>query len=261
MPELPDVAGFAAVARQHAARHRIRDVRISDASVLRGVSAREFARTLTGARFGSPRRHGKWLFVPLHGAGDAVLAVHFGMTGSFEWCSPGADRHRHDRVVFVLREGELRYRDMRKLKGLRLTDAAGRDRIEAGLGPDADGISLAEFRGALDGRRRQIKAALTDQAVVAGLGNLLADEILWRARINPRCRADTLDPAALRRLHARTASTVRASVRAARVPGRATWLTGHRDEDPGACPRCGTTLEHSRVGGRSTVSCPGCQPY
>jgi formamidopyrimidine-DNA glycosylase len=156
--------------------------------------------------------------------------------------------------------GELRYRDMRKLKGIRLTDADGVHDLLAPLGPDACSITARELEDRLTGTRRQVKSALMDQAVIAGLGNLLADEILWRARIDPRRRTDRLERGDIRRLHARMSGTLRSSIRAACVPDRPSWLTGHRDEEPGHCPRCGTALTRTRVGGRTTVACPHCQP-
>ncbi|SFK86869.1 formamidopyrimidine-DNA glycosylase [Amycolatopsis sacchari] len=253
MPELPDVEGFRRVLAEHAGK-RIEDVVVHDAQVLRGVSAQRLRKSLTGQRFEPPRRLGKWLIAPVGGRAE-TLVLHFGMTGSLSTGPP----HRHDRVVFRMAGGELRYRDMRKLQGLRLLGESGLEELLAGTGPDALEVPKGRFRELLPARR-QLKAALTDQAVLSGLGNLLADEILWRAKLNPRTPAGELSPAEVDRLHARMRSTLRTAVRAGRVPPRASWLTGHRDEPSGACPRCGTALRHGRTGGRGTVWCPRCQP-
>lgn len=99
-----------------------------------------------------------------------------------------------------------------------------------------------------------------DQEVIAGLGNLLADEILWRARIHPRQSTADLSDAACRRLHARMRTVLRQAIPTGRVPPRKSWLTGRRDEPSGSCPRCGSSLSHGRAGGRRTVWCPSCQP-
>lgn len=169
-------------------------------------------------------------------------------------------RH-HDRVVFVYTDGELRYRDMRKLQGLRLTHHENDiRRILADTGPDALKVPKGQLREQLTGKRRQVKAALIDQSVIAGLGNLLADEILWRARIHPRRSCADLASGDVSRLHARMATVLRQSIRDGRVPPRPSWLTGRRDEESGSCPRCGTTLSHGRIGGRGTTWCPRCQP-
>ncbi|MFF5987530.1 Fpg/Nei family DNA glycosylase [Prauserella flavalba] len=260
MPELPDVEGFRRVFAGHAAGRRVRDVEVLDAGVLKGVGAETFREAVRGHRLGDPARHGKWLVSEVSGTGKAVL-LHFGMTGSLDWAGDREPRHRHDRVVFTFPSGELRYRDMRKLTGLRLArDASEREEVLAGLGPDALSVSKAELGGLLSGLRRRLKPALTDQSVLAGLGNLLADEILWRARLHPRRSTTDLSSADVARLHARMGTVLRRSVEAGRVPPRPSWLTGRRDEPSGSCPRCGTTLSHGRVDGRGTVWCPRCQP-
>ncbi|MFI5976441.1 hypothetical protein [Streptomyces sp. NPDC051452] len=117
-----------------------------------------------------------------------------------------------------------------------------------------------EFEAALAARRGHLKTALTDQSVLAGLGNLLADEILWRAGLRPDRGARDLTPADRRRLYARMRGTLRSAVTAGRVPPRDTWLTGHRDDADPHCPRCGTRLCRSRRSGRGTVWCPRCRP-
>jgi formamidopyrimidine-DNA glycosylase len=262
MPELADVEGFRRVLAEHAVGRRIKRVEVFDPGVLRGVSAPRLGERLRGRRFRPPRRHGKWLIVPVsdgHGDEPTVL-LHFGMTGSLRWAAEGDDRHRHDRVAFVFAEGELRYRDMRKLQGLRLASGREVDRTLADLGPDAVGLSRVGLADVLRGRRGKVKATLVDQSVIAGLGNLLADEILWRAGVNPCRPCVHLGAPEIGRLHARMRSVLRQSIRDGRVPPRKSWLTGRRDEPSGSCPRCGTTLRRGRVGGRGTVWCPSCQP-
>ncbi|WAL63627.1 Fpg/Nei family DNA glycosylase [Amycolatopsis cynarae] len=257
MPELPDVEGFRRVLAGHAVDRPIRDVVVRDAQVLRDVTPDRVRETLIGQRFGPPRRLGKWLLAPVAGRNQTML-FHFGMTGSLRW--EDGEPHPHDRVVFVFDDGELRYRDMRKLQGLRLAaDEAALARLLAGNGPDALEVSQRQLPELLPARR-QLKAALVDQAVLSGLGNLLSDEILWQARLNPRRSVATLEPGDFRRLHGTMRSVLRTSVKAGCVPPRPSWLTGRRDEPSGSCPRCGATLSHARLGGRGTVWCPQCQP-
>jgi formamidopyrimidine-DNA glycosylase len=251
MPELPDVDGFRRVLAAHTGA-KIRRVDVLDAGVLHGIGARRFDDALRGRAFTTPRRHGKWLVAPLDR--DGVLLLHFGMTGELRW-ETDVERHPHDRVAFVLEKGELRFRDMRKLQGIRLV----RDEREvlAGVGRDAMDVGRDDLAGMLT--RRQVKATLTDQSKIGGIGNLLADEILWRARINPRRQGGHLSTEDTRRLHARLRSVLSQAIPAGRVPPRKSWLTGRRDEPSGSCPRCGTTLARGRVGGRGTVWCPKCQ--
>src|SRR5438093_9443738 len=135
MPELPDVEGFRRYLARHAQGRCIERVEVADAGVLRNVSARELDRALRGHRFEAPRRHGKWLMA---GTDGPSVLIHFGMTGLLHWAPEDGNRHRHDRVIFVLDRGELRYRDLRKLRGLWL--AHGRDQEAQVLGrqgPDA----------------------------------------------------------------------------------------------------------------------------
>lgn len=260
MPELPDVEGFRRELASCGQGHRIDRVRVDDPGVLRGVSERRLRRELQGRRFREPQRHGKWLIARTDG-GPAVL-LHFGMTGRLVCESPREPAHRHDRVRFDLSGGNgVRYRDQRKLQGLRL--AGSEDAVAhtlAGQGPDAASVRRAELRELLGGRRARVKSVLMDQSALAGLGNLLADEILWRARLHPARRADRLTDEETGRLHTAMRRALALSVRAGRVPDRASWLTGHRDRPDGHCPRCGAGLRRGKVAGRTTVWCPRCQP-
>jgi formamidopyrimidine-DNA glycosylase len=259
MPELPDVEGFREVLDSCGRGRRIEKVDVVDAGVLRGVGAARLRRALEGRRLRAPGRQGKFLVLRTDGA-PAVL-LHFGMTGQLLCCPPGEAAHRHDRVRLDLTGGRgLRYRDQRKLQGLRLVDGeAGVERALAGQGPDALSIGRGEFTELLAGRRARVKSVLMDQSALAGLGNLLADEILWRARIHPARPADGLSGEEARTVHAAMRDVLRRSVRAGRVPGRPSWLTGHRTGPDRHCPRCGTALDRTRVASRTTVFCPRCQ--
>jgi formamidopyrimidine-DNA glycosylase len=163
-------------------------------------------------------------------------------------------------VVFVTSARELRYRDMRKLQGITLArNRREEDRVLAGLGPDALDVTPQELDRILKDRRGAIKATLINQQVIAGLGNLLADEILWRARIHPRRSARSLTAHERHELHGQMRRVLRTSVRAACVPPRPSWLTGARDQRHPGCPRCRTSLCRGSIGGRATVWCPQCQ--
>ncbi|WP_329454517.1 Fpg/Nei family DNA glycosylase [Streptomyces sp. NBC_01497] len=259
MPELPDVEGFRTVLRECGSRRRVSEVRVLDAGVLRGVGEERLRRELEDRRLGDPWRHGKRLFVPVEGS-DMTLVCHFGMTGSFRCCSLDEPVAAHDRVVLTLDDAQhLRYTDQRKLQGLQLTDKRGVERILDRLGPDALAVPREEFQDVLAGKRGAVKSALMDQSVIAGLGNLLSDEILWRARINPRLPARELSDTAVRHVHTSMGRVLDTSVRARCVPPRRRWLTGRREDVDPVCPRCGAHLRSGRVAGRRTVWCPVCQ--
>jgi formamidopyrimidine-DNA glycosylase len=182
------------------------------------------------------------------------------MTGSLQWLASSAPPDRHDRVIFVTSAGELRYRDMRKLQGIALArNRREEDRVLAGLGPDALDVTPQELDHILSDRRGAIKATLINQQVIAGLGNLLADEILWQARIHPRRLPRSLTAQERHELHSQMRRVLRTSVRAGCVPPRPSWLTGARDQPHPRCPRCRTPLCRGRIAGRTAWWCPQCQ--
>ena len=258
MPELPDVDGFRRVLAEHAAGREVSATVVHDREMLRNRSPQGLGRTLKGRRFREPERRGKWLLAPI---GDVVLLMHFGMTGLLAWEKSDTERHPHDRIVFRCRGGELRYRNMRRFGGVWVA----RDEEEAAavtgrLGPDAVGLSRKAFQELLERRRGGIKSALLDQRLIAGLGNLLVDEILWTARVHPEKQVRSLDRKRRNALFDALRSTLRQSIPTGRVPRRRGWLTGVRDDRDARCPRCNTRLRRTTVAGRPTRWCQRCQP-
>jgi formamidopyrimidine-DNA glycosylase len=247
VPELPDVEGYRREARKAAGR-RIERVDLIDRMLLRGGDRS----SVEGARFGDPLRHGKWLIMP---AGEAEVLMHFGMTGRLDWAPRRTERHRHDRIVFVCRGGELRYRNMRKFGGVWVSRQS-RERVTGPLGPDATEVDRALFHDLLARRRGSLKAALMDQTLIAGLGNLMVDEIAWRARVDPRRPVARLQRGRIDRLWQAMDEVVRESLPTGRVPPIEGWLTAARDSRDARCPRCGTRLRRAAVAGRTTVWCP-----
>ncbi len=257
MPELPDVEGFRRFLERHASGQMVKRVDVPDTELVRNRTARSLNSAVDGQRFGSPRRHGKWLIAPV---GNVEVLMHFGMTGALAWSRPDADRHIHDRVIFVCERGELRYNNMRRFGGVWLAeDAHERDQVTGPLGPDAAGMSAEEFAALLAHRRGSIKAALMDQRLIAGIGNLMSDEILWRARIPPSAPVQRLSARRRRRIYEALRAVVSESRRYGRVPHGRRWLTRVRDNRGAACPRCGASLRRGTVAGRTAVWCPRCQ--
>lgn len=259
MPELPDVEHERRFLAEHATGRTIRGVVVPDAPIVRNAGAQALRKALASQRFEEPARHGKWLIAWT--TGPAVL-IHFGMTGDLVWSDGPEGRHRHDRVIFELDGGELRYRNMRRLGGVWLAhDKAEVEEILADLGPDALALSRKELSDLLATRKARIKPALMDQRLVAGLGNLLVDESLWQARIHPIRRLDDLSRVERDRVAAAIEEVVKTSVeRFDHVPRMEGWLSHVRGSPGARCPRCRTTLERSVVGGRTTYFCPSCQP-
>lgn len=259
MPELPDVEGYRRALALALPGRDIVDVAVSDADILRNRTAAQFSRQLIGHRFGDPRRLGKWLILPTSGSS---VVVHSGMTGRPYFARRGDEPDRYDRLVITTDGGQLHYADLRKLRGVWLAaDEAELADLIGAQGPDAVQISPGDFVAALRERRGQLKAALMDQTLVAGLGNMLSDEICWRAHLHPAAAIARLGTDELERVGAQVRSVVRASVRAGHIPRTRTWLNSRRAApDPAPCPRCATVLCRTRVAGRTSLWCPQCQP-
>jgi formamidopyrimidine-DNA glycosylase len=254
VPELPDVEGFRRYLARHAGGQRIVRVDVPDREIVRNRTPRGLARATDGKRFAAPRRHGKWLIAPI---GDSELLLHFGMTGGLHWASGDERRDRYDRLILVCEEGELRYNNMRRLGGVWVArDAAERDGVTGPLGPDAAELDREQFQQLIGGRRGGVKAALMDQRLISGIGNLLSDEILWRARINPAAKVQALTPARRRRLYEAMRAAVGESIRYGRIPRGERWLTSVRDDRAAVCPRCGSRLRRATIAGRTACWCP-----
>ena len=258
MPELPDVEGYRRSLASTLPGRRVCEVDVRDAGVLRNSTPRTLCRQLKGHRFTEPRRHGKWLILPTDGP---ILLMHSGMTGRPYYAAEDQPEQGLERLVIGLDRGQLRYTDLRKLRGVWL---AADDEELAGVmgeqGPDALRLDLRSFADTLHGRRGALKPTLMDQSVIAGLGNLLTDEICWRSRLNPSRPVRSLDEDDVRRLHSAMKRVLRTSVRHGCVPSLPRWLTRVRDDPEPTCPRCGTRLTRGRIGGRTSLWCPRCQP-
>ena len=257
MPELPDVERFRRLAATHLVGSTIEAVDVVDASVLRNTDARRLERLLVGREVAGVERRGKWLVIRV---GEESVVVHFGMTGSLALAGRGDVRRPSDRVVIVCGGEEVRYRDVRKLGGLWVArDDAELADIIGVQGPDASAISFAELTAAVAGRRGAIKPLLMDQRVVAGLGNMSSDEILWAAGIDPARRASTLSAADVRQLRDSMREVTRRAVEAGRIPRTRSWLSSQRGEPDPVCPRCQGPIERRTIAGRTSLWCPDCQ--
>ena len=263
MPELPDVEGYRIALAAQLPSTRVREVQVLDAGVLRNATAEAFRDGLIGARFQVPRRQGKWLELPTDGP---TVLMHNGMTGHpyFTETSTGDDAidlDRHDRLVISTERGQLHYADLRKLRGVWMVD--GEVAVAAVIGaqgPDALEVPAGVFLAALQSRRGAVKTVLMNQQVIAGLGNMLSDEICWRARLHPAQVTSTLSDDELRELYRVLQGTLRGAVKRGQIPRTPSWLNSTRDRDDAPCPRCRALLRRSRIGGRTSIWCPHCQP-
>ena len=245
MPELPEVEEYARVFARHALDRTIARVRVLDERIL-AVPPRQL-QALRGRRFTRVRRHGKHLFAQ---AGDLWLRLHFGMTGDLTTAE-----ERFARVVFHFDDGTLlAFDDMRLFGVVDLVRDPDAYILEHRLGPDPMAIGLREFRARLAGRRGAIKPLLLSQEAVAGVGNLYADETLFRSGIHPRRSVERLGDDEVKTMF----GNLRGVLREAIEGRRRIFLIDHREEGE-RCPRCGGTISRAVVGGRTTYFCPGHQ--
>jgi formamidopyrimidine-DNA glycosylase len=274
MPELPEVESVRRQLEPGLVGRRFEQVRIDDPRLVRPYEPAEVAAELEGERVGAVERRGKYLVVRFESG--RVLLIHLRMTGSLLLAPAGSlDEDPHRRAVVTLDDGsDVAYRDVRRFGTWLLLDPGEAEpylSVRVGDEPLDALFTAARLGERLEGRRTALKAALLDQRTLAGLGNIYADEALWRARLNPLLPAAGLAGAELRRLHrgiraalehglARQGSTLRDY----RLPDGSGGsmqdefhVYGRRDEP---CDRCGTPIARTRVAGRTTWFCPACQP-
>jgi formamidopyrimidine-DNA glycosylase len=249
MPELPEVERARAAIEASGLGRRIAAVDDRDTYVCRPHQPGEIASALVGHELVAAHRRGKAMWCETdHGP---RLGLHLGMAGRIVVDEPPSPRG-WDRFTLRFEDGgTLALRDRRRL---------GRAVLEPNLsvlGPDAALVGRPDFRRRIGRGSAPLKARLLDQAAIAGVGNLLADEALWRAGLSPLRAAGDLDDDELDALRRALRAATRDAVRNGGVhTGR---LIPHR-QPGGACPRCGAGLRRATVGGRTTWWCPACQP-
>jgi len=259
MPELPEVEIFKRYLDATSLHQRIDDVDVRNTYILKETSARELARGLKGRRFESSRRHGKHLFV--RADGELWLRLHFGMTGSLQYFKNDEQAPRHARVVFVFaNSNRLVFDDQRQFGQIGLLKDVDEFLKERALGPDALDLRLREFRKMVGKHRGAVKSILMNQRLISGIGNIYADEILFRARIHPATEIARLNDKALTKLFRATHYVLRKAIAAkadtSQLPR--SWLLPHRGTG-GKCPRCEGRLKSATIGGRTAWFCPHCQ--
>jgi len=259
MPELPDVETFKRYLDATSLHQRIIGVDVRSAYVLKGISARELARRLKARCFESSCRHGKHLFV--RADGDLWLRLHFGMSGSLQYFKHEEQTPKHTRVLFAFANAHcLAFEDQRKFGEVGLLQDIDEFLKKRALGPDALDISLPQFKEIFGKHRGTVKTILLNQKLIAGIGNIYADEILFRARIHPATQVSALKEKTFAKLFRAARDILKKAIEAKadmdRMPK--SWLLPHRGKG-GKCPRCGRELESATIGGRTAWFCAPCQ--
>jgi len=271
MPELPEVETLARELRGVLVGRSVVGVEVRWPRTVAAPDPETFARRLVGRRIWEIRRRGKWLLLGLD-EGDWLL-VHLRMSGRLAVERADAPEDAHTRVVFHLDDGRrLRFSDPRKFGRMALTACPEEWLGDLGPEPLDPDLTPERLAGMLRGRRVRLKPLLADQRFLAGLGNIYADEVLWRAGLHPLRCAHTLTPGEVTRLHGAMREVLEEAIarRGTTLPdqryvlpdGRPGEFAAHlavygREGQP--CPRCGAPIARARVGGRSAHFCPQCQ--
>ncbi|HEY5822466.1 MAG TPA: DNA-formamidopyrimidine glycosylase family protein [Propionibacteriaceae bacterium] len=274
MPELPEVESARSVIEQAGLGRRIADVDDTDTYECRPHHPGEIRAALLGRELTGAFRRGKSMWCETSGVGRSRtpgphLGLHLGMSGRILITGPDGEKTEGgdwmggrygqgaevpsrkaiwDRFTITFDDGgTLRLFDKRRLGRVRLDPD-----VEA-LGPDAEQVNLADFRTAIGRSKAPIKARMLDQAVISGVGNLLADETLWQAKISPQRPTNDLTEAEVKTLHRSLHRATKAAIKNGGVH------TGTVIEFRGTgrhCPRCGAEMTRATVGGRTTWWCP-----
>ena len=272
MPELPEVESVLRSLRDGTPRlpgRVISRVCLLWDSLLCDRSPGEFSYELEGMTFSTILRHGKYLIFRLYRTGidcrESFLIVHLRMTGRLYLVPSEQAIERHTRLALLLDENlALRFDDPRKFGRVWLVDDP--DEVLSGLGPDALTVSLAVFKSLISNYQRQIKPLLLDQSFLAGIGNIYADESLFRAGIHPLTSSRSLTDRDVERLHRSVSEVLAEAVEnnGANIDGvfeEGGFIVSVYGRTGKPCPRCGSAIIKIRVGQRGTHLCPACQPF
>ncbi|PLW81355.1 DNA-formamidopyrimidine glycosylase [Kineobactrum sediminis] len=259
MPELPDVEVYRRHVSATALHKRIEHVHVEDAAILHDTSAQGLGRALRHKSFRSTIRHGKHLLVEVNE--KKWLAMHFGMTGDIKYIHQREQAPDHTRLLISFDNGDrLAYISPRKLGQITFTESPEQWLQQQQLGPDAIALSEADFMDRAKDRRGSVKSWLMDQKMIAGIGNVYADEILFHAGIHPRQPVNRLDRETCKRLYQAIRPVLEGAIEAHADPEQmpSGWLLPHRSKGE-HCPACGEALATTKVSGRTAWYCPQCQ--
>jgi formamidopyrimidine-DNA glycosylase len=259
MPELPEVELVRQYLEEHVRGRRISMVAVADEGILENIAPRRLQAHLRGKVFETVRRHGKQLFLEL--AGGGCMTMHLGMTGEATFYQQERAPFKHDRLsVRFEDDGLLVYNDSRKFGAISWAKSMQAFIALKHLGPDALQISKPDFIDKVGSHRKAIKTTLLDQHVVAGIGNLYSDEILFQVKVHPLVEASSLSSMDLGKMHQMTRTVLHRSikVRTAFSLLPRGYILRDRSLDA-ACPRHNGRLRPIVVNGRTAFICPGCQ--
>ncbi len=275
MPELPEVETIVrGLQKSGLIKKTIREAQVRWPKTVSKITAAQFAQRLRGRIITHFSRRAKYIIAQLDN-GNCLL-IHLRMTGQFHLEPAGTAADTHDQVVLTFEGGrQLHFHDTRKFGRFELVAALAARLPHLGPEPLTKTFTPAALQACLQKHRRIIKPVLLDQRVVAGIGNIYADESLWAAGLHPKRRADSLTLTEILRLHHAIRQVLTRAIRRGGTSlgnGATNFysVAGRRGRnrdalkvfrrDGEACPRCGGTIQRMVVAQRGTHICPHCQP-
>lgn len=272
MPEMPEVETVRRTLLPLIKGKTIKEVTVWYPKIITG-DEKEFKRQLVGKKITTIDRYAKYLLIRL--SGNLTVVSHLRMEGKYRLVKINTKKDKHDHVQIVFSDNSaLRYNDVRKFGRMQLIKT-GTEKEKTGISklgaePNSAAFTVSYLQNGLARKKKNIKNTLLDQSVVAGLGNIYVDEVLWETKIHPLSQANTIPAEKVAQLHDNINSLIELAI-AERGTTIHTYLDangktggfqkmlqvyGHKGEP---CVRCGTPLEKIKVNGRGTTFCPECQ--
>jgi len=261
MPELPELVNFKQYIDSTSLHQKIAQVEVLEPDILSNTDSEKLRSALEGLEFKAAAVHGKYLF--LQTTDSYQLVLHFGMTGRPVYYKKEEQQPDYPRLLITFTNGyHLAFDCMRMLGKVSLISDQNKFIEEKNLGPDAlkEVSSVEKFLELFSSKRGMIKTALMDQSLLAGIGNVCSDEILFQSRIHPKTPVNDLKKEQLKKIYDNMHSVLKTKIEAGLSPDGLpnSYILKHRSEGA-QCPSCGSKIKKIKVGGRSAYYCPNCQ--
>lgn len=256
MPELPEVEFFRQYMNRTSLNQTIQGVEVTNSLILEEITVEQLSSKLKGKQFKSTRRHGKYLFA--NASRDLWVVFHFGMTGFFSCLKQSEVVPNHARLLISFSNGNrLAYVCQRMLGRVTLTHSVEEYIKRKGLGPDALNMDFESFKKQIQGRIGRAKYILMNQEIIAGIGNIYSDEILYQTGVHPQTSFNELGEETVEMLFGNTKRVLTMVIdkKACLDKLPSTYLIPHRYKG-GVCPRCGNYLKTLNFSGRTSYYCP-----
>ena len=257
MPELPEVETFKNYFDSTSLNQKIKNVVVRDTRVI-NTQESSFKKKVISNTFYSTLRHGKYLFVKLD---SRFIVFHFGMSGDLKYFKDIEEEPTHSRILFEFANGNfLSYISMRMFGRVYITENVEDFVKERKLGPDAHLMNFGEFKKTLHRRAAITKSALMNQSIIAGIGNIYSDEILFHAKIHPKTKVNEISESKLKDLFDSIKEVLKVGIEKkgllSTYPND--FIIPHRKQDD-SCPHCNGIIQRFEVSQRHGFFCPNCQ--